>query len=1624
MEETPPITTGNAVGDSEIDSDEDVILSSASDTGDDESTIRTDDDYAYANDAAAEEDYSETQQNTDTEAASSDTDEERFREMHDQHAAEEKRLLELYHQQQAARRSQGSPDLSADANEALTTLSSLVNDNATPDASLLQGLTPSNARDRIEEMLRGSSNVQATGRTLQEEVAAIGASLLPRIQESDLNQSSHSESHFSETRQSGQPDGRSSSVHHSSQHGTQSGADGNDQQSPRQLVGLDSIFDRAAHGSSAGGGSSQQQGSGSVAADNASQARKSAGVQLGTAQDKTSDTASRAAEGASDAGKAAGSHVQGAGDKTSEAASGAVDNASHASKRAGEQLESGRGKTSRASSEAADRASDASRSAADESSQAASGAADSASNVSKRAGEQLESGKDKASRAASGAAEGAADTDRSANDQLESAKDKTSEAASGAAESASDVGKSAGGQLEAAKDKTSEAASGVGESASDAGKSAGGQLEAAKDKTSEAASGAAQGASSAAKSAGGQAESAAQKASGAASDAAQGTSDAVKSAGSQLGSALQQGSDSAADSSKDISGTASQAKPEASQGGADASTKSEAKPSHVEASHGAKGASAAATPAQSTVSGTKPDNADASQTAEGAPEASTPDSAAQEPKAVGQQAGAAQSSKDQEGKSAPEQSKATPSTQGASGAGEGASEAATPAQATAAGPKADGPASSHAAEGAGEASTPQAPADSRAGSQQPQASSAGATDTGAVEGTSQMGSAPQPSSATEIGSDAAQAAAATPAPEGITPEASQPMAAPIATTLAAADAKASSDAPKASGSEGAQSAAGKAETPGAQKPSGLGGAGAKPGGSRMPFLPPRPSRGPKPSQPKPAQPAEGASQDRAQVPSDEPEVSQPTHQQPSASTAQPSAAAQRQPSAPAAQSALVRDPQRAQNNVHPGNGNTQARPAAQPDPDEPENIQRMRRDVNELRVTLYRLARRLNSTPNSNIVQQVIYRLDLSERIKAPFRAGAQRSSYAVAAQDMAAEADSQNVPLTFEVSIMMLGMSGVGKSALINRLLGQNVAPESAFGEHNGNKIREYTGEFKGVGVKIIDTPGLESSSNATAHNLSVLKKIKAAHRKYKPTMVFYVDRMDVLRRQQGDFRTLQMVTEVVGSSVWLNTILVLTHAGEPVPEGPQGEFGYETWVSRRTNALQQSIRQAAGDPRLLNPSQMVDSSPRAPRNAAGEPLLPTGGPWRANLLLMAVASGLLNSAEEILQIQPAARSAQQQQAMAMLRGQRIPPVPYLVSQMVQPHKPKKPADDEVELKHPDQIRKLPYSQQKEEFRKRREYVKMRRDEAKAAEGQQGSVAVPGPETPLPPSFDGEPQSHRYRFLESNSGWLARPFVEAHGVDHDDNVDGFSIERVYTLRKPSQYLGGAPSTVIVQLHKDKNQFSLQSEADSSYWHKSFWVSSAGVGLQNIQSDMLYTGQLQTRLKFLGQKGPKTAVGVLLSRLSEGAEDKQSIPLPTKGPRAMGFKIEGKYRVHPTTKVVGALGRVRTTHTSSSEEALAANAELRLRQPGGDKQMLIGGSAMKFRRDLALGGNVSGQFSATKQTQIAPRLNYTNKGQGTVSVRITSHDQAKLGYSVAVPLVIGLLNRIRNRKDTGEDEMY
>ena len=53
----------------------------------------------------------------------------------------------------------------------------------------------------------------------------------------------------------------------------------------------------------------------------------------------------------------------------------------------------------------------------------------------------------------------------------------------------------------------------------------------------------------------------------------------------------------------------------------------------------------------------------------------------------------------------------------------------------------------------------------------------------------------------------------------------------------------------------------------------------------------------------------------------------------------------------------------------------------------------------------------------------------------------------------------------------------------------------------------------MSGMRLRFIDTPGLEPSASRIGHNQRVLSQIKKAMNKYKPDLVLYIDRMDVVR-------------------------------------------------------------------------------------------------------------------------------------------------------------------------------------------------------------------------------------------------------------------------------------------------------------------------------------------------------------------------------------------------------------------------------------------------------------------------------------------------------------------------------
>ena len=61
--------------------------------------------------------------------------------------------------------------------------------------------------------------------------------------------------------------------------------------------------------------------------------------------------------------------------------------------------------------------------------------------------------------------------------------------------------------------------------------------------------------------------------------------------------------------------------------------------------------------------------------------------------------------------------------------------------------------------------------------------------------------------------------------------------------------------------------------------------------------------------------------------------------------------------------------------------------------------------------------------------------------------------------------------------------------------------------------QVRVVKGEFRGIGLRFIDTPGLAMSGSSLTTNAKVLHGIRRAMKKHRPDLVLYVDRQDVVR-------------------------------------------------------------------------------------------------------------------------------------------------------------------------------------------------------------------------------------------------------------------------------------------------------------------------------------------------------------------------------------------------------------------------------------------------------------------------------------------------------------------------------
>lgn len=701
--------------------------------------------------------------------------------------------------------------------------------------------------------------------------------------------------------------------------------------------------------------------------------------------------------------------------------------------------------------------------------------------------------------------------------------------------------------------------------------------------------------------------------------------------------------------------------------------------------------------------------------------------------------------------------------------------------------------------------------------------------------------------------------------------------------------------------------------------------------------------------------------------------------------------------------------------------------------------------LQQIRVKFLRLVKRLGFSSDESIVTQVLYRLSLI--------AGKQNSQlFSIdTARSTALQLETEGgngEELDFSVNILVLGKCGVGKSSTINSILGEEKTPIDAFSPTTA-KVKEICVTMDGVKVRVFDTPALKSSAMEQAFNNKVLSNVKKLAKKNPVDIVLYVDRLDAQTRDLNDLPLLRTITAALGSAIWRSTIVTLTHAASAPPDGPSGSpMSYEAFVTQRSRIVQQSIGHATGDlhmmsPSMMNPVSLVENHPACRRNRDGQKILPNGQVWRPQLLLLCYSMKILSDANSL------SKRAQDLFDPRKLLGfrARSPPLPYMLSSMLQSRTHPKlssesgldSVDSEIDLddlsdsdqeggeeeeydklpafkplrkaqmaklskeqkkayfeEYDYRVKLLQKKQWREELRRMKEMKKKGKKGAAEAypdedfdSGAAAPVAVPLPDMVLPPSFDGDNPTYRYRFLEPSSVFLARPVLDSHGWDHDCGYEGVNIEHSQAIADRF------PTAVTFQISKDKKDFSVSLDSSISAKHGETGSTMAGFDIQNIGKQLAYVVRGETRFKNL--KKNKTAGGVSVTFIGENV--------------VTGIKFEDQITLGKRYVLAGSMGTAR----SRNETAYGANFELQRREadyPIGQVQSTLSTSVIKWRGDLALGLNALTQFSIGRSTKVAVRAGINNKMSGQVSVRTSSSDNLSIALSALLPIALAAYRKL------------
>ncbi|XP_021867196.1 translocase of chloroplast 90, chloroplastic isoform X3 [Spinacia oleracea] len=678
--------------------------------------------------------------------------------------------------------------------------------------------------------------------------------------------------------------------------------------------------------------------------------------------------------------------------------------------------------------------------------------------------------------------------------------------------------------------------------------------------------------------------------------------------------------------------------------------------------------------------------------------------------------------------------------------------------------------------------------------------------------------------------------------------------------------------------------------------------------------------------------------------------------------------------------------------------------------------------IEALQVNFFRILQRLRQSPEDILVAKVLYRIHLATLIRAGESDLNRINLRSDKARALAAEQEAAGRPeIDFSLRILVLGKTGVGKSATINSIFNQTKAMTNAF-KPGTDRIQEITGFVNDIKLTVIDTPGFwPSSARNVRRNRKIMLSIKRYVQKYPPDVVLYLERLDTMSKGYNDFPLLRLMTEVFGSAMWFNTILVMTNAAAALPEGSTGSpINYESYVAHCTDLLQRYIQMVVSDAKLENPVVLAENH-SCRTNTSGERILPNGQVWKKQLLLLCTCTKVLGDANSLLGLQNSIE-------LGPSNNSRMPSLPHLLSSFLQQRPSMADGTDEVDeysvsdseedeydqlppirILTKMQFKKLSHSQKKDYldeldyretlFLKKQLKEESRRRKEKKLLGDRTESDAPEeaedvqlPDIAVPPSFDCDSPVYRYRGVVMSDQWLWRPVLDPQGWDHDVGFEGINLETAVEIKR------NLTASVSGQMSKDKHDFNIHSECAAAYTDPRGPTYSVGLDIQSSGHDMFYTFRSHAKSGYL--KHNVAGCGVSVTSFQNRYY--------------IGTKLEDSLHIGKRLKFAANAGQI----AGAGNAAYGGGFEATIRgrdYPARNDKVSMTMNILSFNKELVLGGSFESEFRPSRGTRLSVNANLNNRNMGQVSIKTSSSDHVQIA-SIALFTILRAIFRKREPK--------